>query len=105
MVCFFFFARFVLFAWFALFHLKFKFDSGIPGILIEAGKRHIGSAVDLNKRLKDFFSKSYLENHKTMYICNALRLHGYRMINFLIFYLENPPPFLGNPIQLDQKLK
>jgi GIY-YIG catalytic domain len=44
---------------------------------LESGKIYVGSAFDLSKRLKYYYNKNYLECNKTMYICNALQVHGY----------------------------
>jgi group I intron endonuclease len=44
---------------------------------LESGKIYVGSAFDLSKRLKYYFNKKYLEQNKSMYICNALQMHGY----------------------------
>jgi group I intron endonuclease len=43
----------------------------------ESGKVYIGSAVDLSRRLTQYFSMKYLEKNKTMHICNALVYHGF----------------------------
>jgi excinuclease UvrABC nuclease subunit len=43
----------------------------------ESGKRYVGSAVNLNKRFKEYYTKSHLERNKTMYINNAILQHGY----------------------------
>ena len=46
----------------------------------------IGSAVDLSKRMNNYFNESYLNQHKSMYIKNALIHHGY--ITFSLTILE-----------------
>jgi GIY-YIG catalytic domain len=43
----------------------------------ESGKRCVGSAVDLSKRLSNYYSIAYLTRFKSMYINNALLHHGY----------------------------
>lgn len=48
------------------------------------GERSIGSAVDLYKRLYQYFSKAYLASRKTSHICNALALHGYSSFSLTI---------------------
>lgn len=40
----------------------------------ESGKIYIGSAFDLSKRLKDYFSTNYLKRSNS-YICNAIGFH------------------------------
>lgn len=50
----------------------------------ESGKNYVGSAVDLSTRLGKYFSKNYLNKHKTMYICNALLKHDYSAFNLTI---------------------
>jgi hypothetical protein len=56
-------------------------NKGKTGIYLwrhnESGKIYIGSALDLNKRLRNYCSKSYLNRHKCMHIYNALLFHGY----------------------------
>lgn len=65
-----------------------KDNKGKAGIYLwthlESGKIYVGSAVDLSKRLKDYFSKSHLERSKTMYINNALLHHGYSAFSLTI---------------------
>lgn len=51
----------------------------------ESGKIYIGSAVDLGKRLAQYFSKSYLVKNKS-YINNAINLHG--LSSFSLTILE-----------------
>ena len=51
---------------------------------LESGKFYIGSAVDLSKRLKDYFSKAHLERSKTRYINNAILSHGYSAFSLSI---------------------
>ena len=51
---------------------------------IKSGKIYIGSAVDLSKRFKNYFNKSYLSRFKKMHICNALLHHGYPSFNLTI---------------------
>lgn len=42
----------------------------------ESGRVYIGSAADLSKRLRTYYSFSHLNRNKSMYINNALLLHG-----------------------------
>jgi group I intron endonuclease len=51
---------------------------------IESGKVYIGSAVDLSRRLTQYFSIKYLQKNKTMHICNALASHGYLAFSLTI---------------------
>jgi group I intron endonuclease len=44
---------------------------------IESGKSYVGSAFDITKRLRAYYSIEYLERNKSMYICNALFHQGY----------------------------
>src|SRR5574338_36657 len=50
----------------------------------ESCKRYIGSAVDLHTRLRNYFSKKFLERNKTIYIYNALLHHNYSAFSFSI---------------------
>jgi group I intron endonuclease len=54
-------------------------NKGRAGIYLwthkQSGKRYVGSAFDLSKRLSKYYSKAYLESIKTSYICNALKSH------------------------------
>lgn len=50
----------------------------------ESGKFYIGSAADLSKRLRTYYSFSHLNRNKSMYINNALLLHGYSAFSFTI---------------------
>jgi group I intron endonuclease len=50
----------------------------------ESGKFYIGSAVDISKRLKNYYNKSYLNRYKNMHICNALLIHGYSSFSLTI---------------------
>lgn len=52
----------------------------------ESKNTYIGSAININKRMKNYYSINHLENNKTMYICNALREHGYS--TFSLYILE-----------------
>jgi len=65
-----------------------KDNKGKSGIYkwthLESGKEYIGSAVDLSKRLRDYFNKSFLNCNKNMYIYNALLLHGYSAFSLTI---------------------
>lgn len=51
---------------------------------IESGKRYVGSAYDLSKRLSNYFSKAYLEGIKTSYICNALKSYQHSAFSLAI---------------------
>jgi group I intron endonuclease len=64
-----------------------KDNKGRTGIYMwvhESGKIYVGSAVDLSKRISEYFSIKYLDNNKKMYICNALNHHGYAAFSLLI---------------------
>ncbi len=50
----------------------------------ESGKRYVGSAVNFSKRMNNYFKKGYLERNITMYIYNALLLHGYSAFTLTI---------------------
>lgn len=58
-----------------------KDNKGKTGIYIwthlKSGKRYIGSAVNLSKRILHYYSIVYLARNKSMYIYNALLHHGY----------------------------
>ena len=57
-----------------------------------SGKRYVGSAVNFSKRLNNYFKKSYLERNKTIYIYNALLVHGYSAFTLTILeyvYITN----------------
>jgi group I intron endonuclease len=45
---------------------------------------YIGSAVDLSKRLKKYFSKAYISKTKNSHIYNALLHHSYSSFNLAI---------------------
>jgi len=49
-----------------------------------SGKIYVGSAVDLSKRFRSYFSESYLNRYKSMYICNALLHHGHSSFSLTI---------------------
>ncbi len=51
----------------------------------ESGKKYVGSAVNLSKRLRNYFFKSYLETNNTMYIYKALLYHGYSAFTLTIY--------------------
>ena len=53
---------------------------------IESNKSYIGSAVDLSKRLKNYYSKSYIsdKNKGNSYIYNAIISHGYSAFSLTI---------------------
>jgi group I intron endonuclease len=46
-------------------------------IHLKSGRKYIGSALDLSKRLLYYFSPKHLDRNKSMYICRALKDHGY----------------------------
>lgn len=54
----------------------------------ESGKIYVGSAVDLSKRLKDYFSPFYLKRAKN-YICNALIYHTHSAFSLSILEYIN----------------
>lgn len=51
---------------------------------LESGKKYIGSALDLSRRLKDYYSISYLTRNTKSIICNALVNHGYSKFSLTI---------------------
>src|SRR5579871_1895322 len=56
---------------------------------IESGKKYVGSAVDISKRLKNYYNINYLENNKSMYIYKSLLHHGYSAFSLTILeYIE-----------------
>jgi hypothetical protein len=65
-------------------------NKGKAGIYLwthkESGKRYVGSAFNLSKRLTNYFSKAYLglESVKTSYICNALKSHQHSAFSLTI---------------------
>ena len=62
----------------------------------ESGKRYIGSASNLKTRLSLYFNFNYLERNKTMYICNALKEHGYSTFSLSILkYIDITDLSLG----------
>jgi hypothetical protein len=50
----------------------------------ESGKRYIGSAFDMSNQFKEYFSIYHLERDSSMYICNALKVHGYSAFSLSI---------------------
>lgn len=50
----------------------------------DSNKTYVGSAVDLSKRLRYYYSKSFLNRSKYMYICNALLNHGHNAFSLSI---------------------
>jgi len=44
---------------------------------IESRKRYVGSALNINLRMKNSYNIYHLEGNKTIKVCNALRVHGY----------------------------
>ncbi len=63
-------------------------NKGKAGIYLwthnESGNTYVGSAFDLSNRLKQYFSIYYLERDSSMYICNALKVHGYSAFSLMI---------------------
>jgi group I intron endonuclease len=63
-------------------------NKGKAGIYLwehnDSGKIYIGSAFDLYKRLRNYYSYSYLNRYKRMYIYNALLSHGYSAFSLTI---------------------
>jgi len=55
----------------------------------ESGKIYIGSAVDLYKRLRQYYSISRLNRNKNQYISNALLSHGYSAFSLSILEYIN----------------
>lgn len=56
----------------------------------ESGKRYIGSAFDLSKRLKDYYSTFYLKRTNN-YICNAIIYHTHSAFYLSILeYIDIP---------------
>lgn len=64
----------------------------------ESGKIYIGSAVDLGKRLAQYFSKSYLVKNKS-YINNAINLHGLSSFSLTILEYIDITNFSKNEIK------
>jgi group I intron endonuclease len=64
-------------------------NKGISAIYMwthkQSGKKYIGSAFDLSKRMRTYYSIGYLERNKSMYICNALYHHGYSAFTLTIY--------------------
>jgi group I intron endonuclease len=57
----------------------------------ESGKRYIGSAFDLSKRLKDYYSTYYL-NRASSYICKAIICHTHSAFSLSILeYIDVSP--------------
>lgn len=50
----------------------------------ESGKTYVGSAVNLSKRLKNYFLESYLSQNKSMHIYNALLHHTHSAYSLTI---------------------
>lgn len=68
-------------------------NKGKAGIYLwthkESGKNYVGSSSNLKTRLSQYFNINYLERNKTMYICNALKEHGYSAFSFSILEYIN----------------
>jgi len=64
-------------------------NKGITGVYmwthIESGKKYVGSAVDISKRMYYYYSIRYLTRYKTSHINNALLVHGYSAFSLTIF--------------------
>jgi|SRR5690606_10474746 len=55
----------------------------------ESGKKYIGSAIDLSKRLKHYYSYNYISSHRrNMTINKALLKYSYSSFSFLILLLS-----------------
>jgi len=50
----------------------------------ESNKMYIGSAIDLSKRLSNYYSLGYLTRYSNSIICNALYSHGYSKFSLTI---------------------
>lgn len=50
----------------------------------ESNKLYIGSAIDLSKRLSNYYSIGYLTRYSNSIICNALYSHGYSKFSLTI---------------------
>lgn len=50
----------------------------------ESKNRYLGSAVDLSRRITQYFSIKYLDKNKNMRICNALAFYGYSAFSLTI---------------------
>lgn len=65
-----------------------KENKNLVGIYLwthkESGNKYVGSAVDLSKRITQYFSIKYLDKNKTMRICNALAYYGYSAFSLTI---------------------
>jgi len=70
-----------------------KENKNLAGIYLwthkESGKTYLGSAVDLSKRIIQYFSIKYLDQNKTMRICNALAYYGYSAFSLTILEYIN----------------
>lgn len=56
---------------------------------ILTGRIYIGSSYNLTLRLKDYYSKTYLEKNKSMHICNAIAHYGHSQFSLTIFEYIN----------------
>jgi len=52
---------------------------------LKSGKRYIGSAVDLSKRLSNYYSLANLSRYKSMYINRALLFYDYSSFSLTIY--------------------
>jgi group I intron endonuclease len=59
------------------------------GLIKNQVKRILGSAVDLSKRITQYFSIKYLDQNKTMRICNALAYYEYSAFSLTILKYIN----------------
>jgi group I intron endonuclease len=53
----------------------------------ESNKMYIGSAIDLSKRLSNYYSLGYLTRYSNSIICNAFYSHGYSKFSLTIMEL------------------
>jgi group I intron endonuclease len=53
------------------------------------GRIYIGSSSNLALRLKDYYSKTYIEKNKSMHICNAIIHYGHSQFSLTIFEFIN----------------
>lgn len=54
-----------------------------------SGKLYVGSSFNLSRRFSQYYTKSYLQQNKTRYICNALSHHGHSEFSFYIIKYIN----------------
>jgi len=68
-------------------------NKGLAGIYLfthlESGKKYVGSAIDLYKQLRQYYSISRLSRNKNQYFSNALLAYGYSAYSLSILeYLD-----------------